>query len=181
VPLNMKLLGTVAALGILLIFVGLVVAATPVEVECVYCDGTGKTDCLLCENGRDDCVMCTDGSCDACNGAGGETCTLCGGTGVRSYGTCIGCGGTGWEDCYSCGGTGDCSYCGGKGWETCTFCNGRGWNTCTLCNGEGRTMQVGALLIPGGIMSLIGILLVPTAFIVSRETEKPPTIPQPPQ
>ena len=33
-------------------------------------------------------------------------------------------------------------------------------------------MQVGALLIPGGIMGLIGILLIPTAFIVSKETAK---------
>ena len=41
-------------------------------------------------------------------------------------------------------------------------------------------MQVGTLLIPGGIMGLIGILLVPTAFIISKEKEKTPTAPQPP-
>ncbi len=51
----------------------------------------------------------------------------------------------------------------------CYYCDGQGWDTCFNCDGEGRRMQVGALLIPGGIMTIIGILLIPTALIVSRE------------
>jgi len=30
-------------------------------------------------------------------------------------------------------------------------------------------MEFGVLLIPGGIMALVGILLIPTAFIISKE------------
>jgi len=234
----MKWLGIVAGLGILLIFVGVAVAATPVEIACVFCDGEGKTDCSLCadgtddclycdgtglddcifcEDGKSDCVMCVDGICDSCGGTGGEwvTCWSCDGSGICYYcdglgcslcdytGVCSYCNGTGeeWSECWLCDGTGECYYCNGQGWETCTFCNGEGGetcsecggdglvactycnglglNTCTFCNGEGRRMQVGALLIPGGIIGLIGILLIPTAFIVSKETEKsaPPSPP----
>jgi len=172
-PLMMKRLGIVAGIGITLIFAGLVTMALPVEADCVFCDGEGKTDCLLCVDGTDDCVMCVNGTCDACDGAGGEICTNCDGTGERPYGACVWCDGTGWDDCYSCEGTGECYYCNGQGWETCTYCDGQGWDTCAFCNGRGKQVVHGLFIIPGGAMMLVGILLIPTALIVSRETEKP--------
>ncbi len=50
-PLNMKRL-VVAALGILLIIIGVVVAAAPAEVDCIFCEGEGKNDCVLCVDAR---------------------------------------------------------------------------------------------------------------------------------
>ena len=86
-------LGIVAGLGIFLILLGLVVAAIPIEVDCSFCDGEGKTDCIFCVDGtddcwycdgtgwddcifcvdgKDDCGMCVNGVCDSCGGTGGE-------------------------------------------------------------------------------------------------------------
>lgn len=139
----MKRLGIVAGLGVILIFVGLVVAVTPVEVDCVICDGSGKTDCVFCTDGSHDCIICEDGKKD---------CIFC--TDGCEY-----CDYQGWKTC---------THCNGEGLVDCSFCNGRGWDTCTFCDGTGKEVTF-ALLIPGAIIVIIGITLVPTAFIVSRD------------
>lgn len=64
-----------AGLGIALIIVGLVVAPTPVEAECIFCDGSGQTDCAFCTDGVD-CVFC--------DGRGWKPCVLCDGDGKVS-------------------------------------------------------------------------------------------------
>lgn len=88
-----KRLGAIAVLGIALIIVGLGVAATPVEVDCIMCDGTGKVPCPSCD---DD-----------------------------------------------------------------------GWDICAFCDGTGKVLTKFGMLIPGAIIAIIGIVLIPTAFIVS--------------
>ena len=64
-----------AGLGVALIIVGLVVAPTPLEVDCSFCDGSGQTDCALCTDGVD-CVFC--------DGRGWEPCVFCDGDGKVS-------------------------------------------------------------------------------------------------
>lgn len=39
---------------------------------CVFCDGSGRTDCAICAN---------DPFCTFCDGRGDNTCTFCNGTG----------------------------------------------------------------------------------------------------
>ena len=120
---------------------------------CDYCDGWG---CSICDY---------TGVCSYCDGVGEEwdECWLCDGTGECYY-----CNGQGWETCTYCNGQGGetCDYCDGEGGETCdecngdglvdcVHCNGRGWDTCIFCNGQGSRTQVGALLIPGGIIVIV--------------------------
>jgi len=188
--MKMKSLGIVAGLGIVLIILGLVAATIPIEVDCSICDGSGKTDCLFCSDGSDnciwcdgtgwkdclfcidgkadcavcedgkvDCIFCTDG-CEYCNYQGWKTCTFCNGQGWK---TCTFCNGDGGETC---------GECGGDGLVDCIFCNGRGWDTCAFCDGAGKKMSYAGSIVLGAILIIIGILLVPTAFIISARGEK---------
>ena len=51
----------------------------------------------------------------------------------------------------------------------CLFCDLQGLDVCTFCDGTGRIVTRIGMLIPGSIIILIGVLLIPTAFIVSRD------------
>jgi len=102
----------------------------------------GEVFCDICDgSGKIDCAFCTDGN---------QICYGCGGTGLNIWGE-------------------TCAICGGDGLMDCIFCNGRGWNTCTFCNGTGKVMSRYAFLIPGLIIAIVGVTLIPTAFIVSKD------------
>jgi len=71
--------------------------------SCLFCGGTGRTDCYVCENGVADCPLCVDGrttnpltgrteKCPFCNGKGSDVCTFCNGRGTV---VCSFCDGTG--------------------------------------------------------------------------------------
>lgn len=45
--------------------------------KCIYCNGTGKLDCIYCVNG----VTSNGTFCTFCNGKGWNTCSFCNGTG----------------------------------------------------------------------------------------------------
>ena len=75
-------------IDILLIFGGLGAATTPTEVDCIYCNGLGRTDCIFCDDGISECPHCDSGyldclfyndsvtDCSYCE-SGFEDCIMC--------------------------------------------------------------------------------------------------------
>ena len=56
------------------------------QLDCDYCDGTGKQDgdkCSHCNNGKVDCMNCVHPNTHEPTGE--EPCNKCGGTGVVTY------------------------------------------------------------------------------------------------
>lgn len=91
----MKVLGIIVGIGVLLLFGGLVLTATPTAVDCGFCAGSGTNECLVCFGQG-------EYTCPPCDGEGGE-CTICGGDGLLF---CSYCNGQGWNTCILCEGKG---------------------------------------------------------------------------
>ena len=129
---------------------------------CVYCFGTGRTDCPACmvagkSTGKLQCAKCKSTGrmkCPSCNGIYGLKCRTCGGKGrvyvmVKSYygkyrtsKTCSACSGTGYihydvkSKRYRSGTCPACRYHSPKGSEVCSVCDGGGGTKpCPKCGG----------------------------------------------
>jgi len=62
--------------GFMLIGSGALILGSGNVGGCIYCDGAGKSNCMVCVNGSTEF-----GTCTFCNGKGETTCTFCNGTG----------------------------------------------------------------------------------------------------
>lgn len=96
----------------------------PYDIECSYCDGSGKesSECSECEGSGKQSI-----ECDQCNGVGeadDKQCDQCDGSG-KSEGDCGYCNGSGEVEH-------DCSYCSGTGQEEVPS------DTCASCGGDGK-------------------------------------------